>query len=401
MLEDIERQATHHRLATEAVHAGEIAARPGSRPLAQPIYQTTVHAFDSIEALEYASAHLEESWFYYRYSSPNHAAFDEAMARLEGAEAATTTGSGMGAIFAAFSAALKSGDHIIADANIYGGTYLLFTEQLPRFGIETTLVNMSNPDAVRAAVRPTSRVLYFETLTNPLLNVSDLEGLTGLARELGLLSFVDATFSTPVICRPVEWGVDLVLHASTKYIGGHSDALGGVIAGRRDLVEAAHLAGKIMGLTQSPFDAWLNVRSLKTLPLRMTAHSRNAQAVAEWLERQPGISRVYYPGLTSHPQHALAGQLMPEGMFGGMLSFELAGGEAEARRVARSLRHIPVVPSLADVITTITHPASSSHRFMPPEKRTEIGIGGGLLRLSVGIEDVADIIEDLEQAFSS
>ncbi len=402
MIEEIEeRKLTNaRRPATEAVHAGEIADRSGSRPVSQPLYQTTAHAFDSIEAQEFVVDHPDDGWMYYRYSSPNGVAFGEAMARLESAEAATTAGSGMGAVFAALSAVLKSGDHIIADEKIYGGSYALFTEQLPRFGIETTLVNTSDPDAVRAAMRPTSRVLYFETLTNPLLQVTDLEAIAKLARELGLYSFVDATFSTPIICRPVEWGVDIVLHATTKYIGGHSDALGGIIAGRRDIVENAHMYGKLMGLTQSPFDAWLNVRSLKTLPLRMTAHSRNAQIVAEWLESQPRITRVNYPGLVSHPQYDLARKLMPEGLYGGMLSFEVSGGEPAARQFVRTLRNIPVVPSLADVTTTISHPATSSHRTLPREQRLAVGIGDGLLRLSVGVEDVADIIEDLEQALN-
>ncbi|HEX2912653.1 MAG TPA: aminotransferase class I/II-fold pyridoxal phosphate-dependent enzyme [Chloroflexia bacterium] len=399
MLEEIVSHQTQGP-ATTAAHAGEIPERTGSRPVAQPIFQTTVHSFKSIEEMEQVVENPDQGWFYYRYDSPNHSAFADAMAKLENAEAAATAGSGMGAIFAALSAVLKSGDHIVADTKIYGGTYSLLNDQLPRFGIETTYVNIDDESAVRAALRPTTRVLYTETLTNPLLQVTDLEAAAKLAHSLGLLLFVDSTFSTPIVCRPVEWGADVVLHATTKYIGGHSDALGGIMAGRKDIIEAAHLAGKLMGLTQGPFDAWLNVRSLKTLPLRMTAHSRNAQGVAEWLSRQPGIVKVNYPGLESHPQHALARRLMPEGLFGGMLSFELESGEAGARRFVRALREIPLVPSLADVTTTISHPASSSHRMLTPEQRAEVGIGEGLLRLSVGIEDLQDIIQDLEQALA-
>ncbi len=401
MLEEIAPpQSKPHRQATIAAHAGEIAPRNGSRPVAQPIYQTTVHAFDTIEELEDVLDNPERGWFYYRFDSPNHSAFDSAMAHLEGAEAATTAGSGMGAIFLALSAVLKSGDHILADSKVYGGTYSLLQEQLPRFGITSTFVDLDDEAAVRRAVQPGTKVLYFETITNPLLQVTDLERATKLARDLGLLSFVDATFSTPILCRPVEWGVDVVLHATTKYIGGHSDALGGIVAGRKDIVEAAHVAGKIMGVTQSPFDAWLNVRSLKTLPVRMAAHSRTALAVAEWLESQPTVRRVVYPGLASHPQHALARHLMPHGMFGGMLSFELDGGRPTISRFIKALRDIPLVPSLADVTTTISHPASTSHRMLTPQQRADIGVGESLLRLSVGIEDPADVIADMEQALA-
>lgn len=400
MLDEMEISTGTPRPATTAVHAGELAARPFGRPVAQPIFQTTVFAFDDLESLDTTIEQPGEGWFYYRYASPNRVAFEEALAKLENAEAAVAAGSGMGAIFAALTAVLKSGEHIVADSKIYGGSYSLFTEGLPRFGITTTFVDFSDLEQVRQAIRPETRVLYFETLTNPLLQVTDLEGVVKIAREHNLLTYVDATFSTPVICRPLEWGVDLVLHASTKYIGGHSDALGGIVAGRKELVAAIQKVSLIMGLSQGPFDAWLNVRSLKTLPLRMTAHSRNAQTVAEWLQKQPQVSRVYFPGLPEHPQAALARRLMPEGLFGGMLSFEIGGGRQAVNNFIKSLKNIPLVPSLADVTTTISHPASTSHRMLTPEQRVATGITDGLLRLSVGIEDVADIIEDLGQAFS-
>lgn len=387
------------RLATEAAHAGEIAERDLSRSVAQPIYQTTVHSFKSLEDLELVQTNPEEGWFYYRNASPNRTAFEIAMARLEGAEAAVSAGSGMGAIFIALTAVLKNGDHIIADEKIYGGTFALLTQQLPKFGIETTLVDTADELAVRAALRQNTRVLYFETLTNPTLQVSDLPALADLARQLGLYSFVDATFSSPAVCRPLQWGVDIVLHASTKYIGGHSDALGGIVVGRADIVQAANLAGRTMGVTQGPFDAWLNVRSLKTLPLRMAAHSRNAQVVAEWLEKQPAVGLVLYPGLPSHPQHELARKLMPAGLYGGMLAFELAGGPEALNPFIKGLKEIQLVPSLADVTTTISHPAITSHRGLTPAQRAGIGVKDELLRLSVGIEDPADILEDLEQAF--
>ena len=388
-----------HRLATEAAHAGEIAERDLSRSVAQPIYQTTVHAFKSLDDLDLVQTDPDTGWFYYRNAAPNRTAFETAMARLEGAEAAAAAGSGMGAIFIALMAVLKAGDHIIADEKIYGGTFALLTQQLPKFGIEATLVNTADELAVRTALRPTTRVLFFETLTNPTLQVSDIPALAELARRLNLYSFVDATFSTPVLCRPIQWGADIVVHASTKYIGGHSDALGGILAGRADIVQAANMAGRMMGVTQGAFDAWLNVRSLKTLPLRMAAHSRNAQLVAEWLEKQPGVGKVFYPGLPGHPQHELARKLMPEGLFGGMLGFELAAGPKALNPFIKALKVIQLVPSLADVTTTLSHPALTSHRGLTPEQRAGIGVRDELLRLSVGIEDPADILEDLEQAF--
>lgn len=385
--------------ATEAAHAGEVADRKLGTPVAQPIYQTTVHSFKSLKELDRVQTHPDEGWFYYRNASPNRTAFETTMARLEEAEAAVAAGSGMGAIFVALMAVLKTGDHIIADEKIYGGTFALLTQQLPKLGIETTLVDTADELAVRAAVRETTRVLYFETLTNPTLQVSDVPALAGLARELNLYSFVDATFSTPIVCRPLQWGADIVLHASTKYLGGHSDAFGGIVAGRNDIVRAADLAGRLMGATQGAFDAWLNVRSLKTLPLRMTAHSQNAQKVAEWLEKQPAVSRVMYPGLSSHPQHELARKLMPDGLFGGMLAFELAAGPSALDPFIAALKIVQLVPSLADVTTTLSHPALTSHRAMSPEQRANIGVKDELLRLSVGIEDVADILDDFDQAF--
>lgn len=386
---------------TQAIWAGELAARDGSHPLAQPLYQTTVHTFKTLDELDHAMSNPNSSWFYYRYGAPNAASFEAAMAALEHAPAALAVGSGMGAIFLALSAVLKSGDHIVADSKLYGGSYALFVQQLPRFGITTTFVDFNDLEAVRKAVKQTTRMLYFETITNPLLQITDLSAIATLARELSLISCVDATFSTPILCRPFEWGVDLIVHASTKYIGGHSDALGGIVAGRQDLVEAARTAGVLMGVTQSPFDAWLNVRSLKTLPLRMMAHSRNALAVAEWLEKQPQILKVIYPGLASHPQHALAQQFMLGGYYGGMLCFELAGGRPAVAQLIEALQHIPLAPSLADVLTTLTHPASTSHRVLTSEQRANLGVGDGLVRLSVGIEAPDDIIADLEQALKT
>lgn len=387
--------------ATQAARFGATPYAGASVPITQPIYQNTVYAFEDLESMLQVMGGTEPGYIYYRLGTPNQTEFEQAMAQLEGAEAALACGSGMGAIFAALSAVAQTGDHIIADTEIYGGTYVLLTQQLPRFGIETTFVNMRDPQAVRAAFRPGhSRVLYFETLTNPLLSVGDLPGLVALAKELNLLTFVDATFTTPLVSRPLDYGIDIVLHATTKYIGGHSDALGGIAAGKRELIDQARIAAGAFGLTGAPFDAWLNVRSLKTLSLRMAAHSRNALEVAQFLERHPQVERVNYPGLETHPQYALAKKLMPNGC-SGMLSFELKGGFPQALAFGKAIRGIPFAPSLADVSTTLSHPASTSHKAIPIEERQAMGIGEGLLRLSVGIEDPKDLIIELSAALDS
>ncbi len=387
-------------LTTQAVHAGELEVPVNARPLSQPIYQSTVYGYDSLEAVDEVIGGAKEGFVYYRVRTPNQAALEEVLAKLERGEAAYTASSGMGAIFAAIAAVVKQGDHIIADTRIYGSTYSLMTGQLAKFGIETTFVDVADEAAIRAAVRPTTRILYFETIGNPLLQVADLEKLAKLGRELNLLTFVDSTFASPAICRPIEWGADVVLHATTKYIGGHSDALGGVAVGKADFINLTRQTGAVMGMAQGPFDSWLNLRSLKTLPLRMKAHSQNALEVARWLENQSKLQRVIYPGLTSHPQYELAQRQMPDGC-GGMLSFELNGGLPEVSRFMRGLKLIPFAPSLADVTTTVTHPGTTSHRPFTPEKRAELGIKDSLVRLSVGIEDVADILEDLDNALRS
>jgi cystathionine gamma-synthase len=381
--------------STPAVRSAGEPYRGIGRPLAQPIYQTTVYAFDSLEAAKTADS--EGDWFYYRVKGINQTSFEKGIAELEAAEAACACGSGMAAIFNALTVVLSSGDHVLVDGQVYGGTYALLVDQLPKFGISHTFVDMTDYAAVKAAIQPNTKALYFETVTNPLIRVTDLNYMAQLAKEFGLVSMVDATFTTPCVVRPIEYGIDVVLHATTKYIGGHSDALGGLIVGNNDFITQARTQAKLMGLTQSPFDAWLNVRSLKTLPLRMEAHSRNALVVAQWLEKHPKISKVNYPGLESHPQHKLALRQMPNGC-GGMLSFDLDGGEAAVSQFIAKLKDIPFAPSLADVITTVSHPANTSHKMLPREDRLALGIGDGLVRLSVGIEDVADIINDLKTA---
>jgi cystathionine gamma-synthase len=392
-----ENEGAKQQTATAAVRSAAEPYRGIGRPLAQPIYQTTVYAFDSLEAAKTADS--EGDWFYYRNKSLNQTSFEKAIAELENAEAACVCGSGMAAIFNALSVVLQSGDHVLVDGQVYGGTYALLVNQLSRFGISHTFLDLNDYAAVKAAVQPNSKAIFFETVTNPLIRVADLNYMAEVAREFGLVSMVDATFSTPCIVRPLEYGLDVVLHATTKYIGGHSDALGGLVVGRSDFINQAHVQARLMGLSQGSFDAWLNIRSLKTLPLRMEAHSRNALAVARWLEKHPKIAKVHYPGLESHPQHEVAMRQMPNGC-GGMLSFDLEGGEPAVSNFIAKSKGIPFVPSLADVITSVSHPMNTSHKMLPRAERLALGIGDGLVRLSVGIEDVQDIIQDLEVALA-
>jgi cystathionine gamma-synthase len=385
-------------IETLAPRSGDIDIKSPGRPTAMPLFQTTVYSFESIEELEELFTGEQKGWFYYRVGGPNQSAFEEAFAALEKTEAALAASSGMAAISAGIMCVVSAGDHILADKVIYGTTYTLLSGLLPRFGVETSFVDTTNPAEIRAAMRPNTKLLYFETINNPLIGVSDVAALGKLAKELGLVSMVDSTFTTPYLIRPVELGADMVVHATTKYTCGHSDAMGGVLAGSTALIAKAREFAMVMGMTPSPFDAWMNLRSLKTLALRMAAHSHNGQIVAEWLAEQPQVSVVNYPSLKTHPQHTLALQQYPRG-FGGMLSFELKNGSLEkTKKFVKALEGIPFVPSLADVTTSISYPAGTSHRAFPPEERAKIGVTDGLLRLSVGIEDPSDIIAELDNA---
>ncbi|NWJ44547.1 MAG: aminotransferase class I/II-fold pyridoxal phosphate-dependent enzyme [Chloroflexi bacterium] len=396
----LQRKRAKRSQETLAAHAGEIEITQAGRPLAMPLYQTTVWGFDSVEDANSIYHDPSKGWVYYRSSGPNQSAFEKAFAQMEGAEASRATGSGMAAIFTALITAAQAGDHIIAEKSIYGVTVSLFLKQLSRFGIEVTFADLSDEQAVKAALKPNTKAIFFETLGNPLVGVADLAALANLARENKLVSIVDSTFTPPTLLRPLEYGVDVVVHATTKYTNGHSDALGGILSGNKNFVKMATESAQLIGLTMSPFDAWMNVRSLKTLPLRMGAHCRNALAIAQWLEAQPQVSRVHYPGLESHARHELAQRQLPKG-FGGMLAFEIKeGGAEEVQRFIKALEHIPYVPSLADVITTVNYPAMTSHRHLSLEQRNAVGVTDRLVRISAGIEDPADIIADLEQALS-
>jgi cystathionine gamma-synthase len=381
--------------ATLAARAGLEVNLGLGRPVNPAIHQATVYAFDSLEELERVYDG-EPGHIYYRNGHVNSGVLEETLAALEAGEACAVAASGMAAISSAFLALLRAGDHIVADRNVYGGTYALFTNDLPRLGITATLVDAQDPAALEAAIQPNTSLLHLESLSNPTLRVADLPALVAIGKRHGLTVSVDNTFASPALLRPLEHGADLVFHSLAKYIGGHGAVMGGAVVGDRDLVDAAR--GKLvhLGGTMSAFDAWLGLMGVKTLGLRMRAHSDNALEVARFLEGHKQVSTVHHPGLESHAQFDLAQPLFPRGT-GGMLSFELRGGLEAARAfIRRVAARIPLAPSLADVSSTLSYPAGTSHRALTPEARAAIGVTDGLLRLSVGIEDVQDIIADLE-----
>lgn len=391
------KPAPSYDLTTLAARAGEEARPNRSAPLVEPIYQSTVYAFEDLDDLDRAMAGTEPAAFYYRNGTPNAATLERALATLEGTEAALVAGSGMAAISAALLGVLKTGDHVITDARVYGVTYALLAEEFPRLGIEVSFVDACDLNEVEGAFRANTRVVHVESLTNPLMTVPDVPALATLAHARGALLSVDNTFASPAVFRPAEHGADLVTHSVSKYLSGHSTAFGGVACGRADLIALARTRLLRLGGTISAFDAWMTMQGLKTLGLRMRAHSGNAQAVADVLVNHPRVKAVYHPGLSDHPQFHLAMDLYPQG-FGGMLSADIE----DAPRFVKALAgRIPLAPSLADVVTTISWPWGTSHRPLPEGERRRLGITPNLLRLSIGIEDIGDLLGDFEAALDA
>jgi len=340
-----------------------------------------------------------DGYVYTRYGSPTVAALEKAVAALEGAEDAVVLASGMAALHLALTqAGAAPGAPVVAASDLYGATHTL----LARLGTALRYVDMSDLDATRTAIeeaRP--RVVLLEVMSNPLLKIADLPAIVQAAHRAGATVVVDSTFTTPFLFRPIERGADAVVHSATKYLGGHGDVMGGVIAASAQRVKALRELLKVHGANLGPFEAWTILRGVKTLPLRMREHCANAMRVAHWLQAHSGVSRVWYPGLPDHPQHELARRLFREGCFGGVVAFELRGaGEVEVQRFMESLKLVQTGPSLGDVTSLILYPAMASHRAMPREERYRLGITDGVVRLSVGIEDVGDIIADLDQALT-
>jgi len=371
---------------TRAVHAGRTSEPVVQEPASVPIYQSAPFIFNDMEQFAaVGKAKISGGYLYTRWANPTVEALARTIASLEGAESAACFASGMGAIHAAVASRVAAGEHIVSARQIYGGTYGLFNDYLPRTGVEVTFADMTDLDAVASAFRDATRVLYFETIGNPTLPVADVDALVALGRRHDATVIVDATFTTPYLFDAVSHGVDLVVHSATKYLGGHSDATAGVVAGTAEATAAIRHLGIDYGGCLAPLDAWLTIRGIQTLALRMDRICANALALATRLEGLHGVERVTYPGLASHPQFALAQKLLPRG-FGGMLTFEVAGGVAAGRRVLERVRLASPAASLGGTKTLIVHPASITHTQLSREEREAAGITDGLLRVSVGIE---------------
>ena len=364
-----------------------------------PIYQTATFQLPTPEARATYAAEVAPAQFYTRYGSPNSKQVEALLAALEGSEAALMLGSGMAAISTALLSNLKSGDHVVAQLTHYTATLSLLTDMLPRFGIQVTQVDQRNADAFARAMQPNTRIVYTETPTNPTMDLTDLRATAEIAHAHGALAITDNTFASAYNQRLLQIGYDLVVHSATKYLNGHSDVTAGAICGPRKLIEKAWEYARINGPVLHPFEAWLLRRGLHTYGLRMARHNANALVVARFLESHPAVGKVYYPGLESHPQHELARRQMTGG-FGGMIAFEMKGGYDAAYRVIGRTRLCILVVSLGGVETLITHPASMVHTQQTEEQRALAGIAPGLIRLSVGCEDVEDIVADLQQALA-
>jgi cystathionine beta-lyase/cystathionine gamma-synthase len=377
------------RMGTKAVHGG-IVADPLAGAVMPPIYQTSTYVQDGLGR--------HKGYEYARTRNPTREALERSVAALEGGVHGFAFGSGLAAVDAVMKL-LSAGDHVVSGENVYGGTHRQMTYIWSRLGLSFTFVDGGDLDAVAAALTPRTKVIYAETPTNPMMRLCDLAATAGIAKRADALLVVDNTFATPLFQRPLELGADLVLHSTTKYLNGHSDMVGGMlVTSRDDLAERLAFIQNGTGAVPGPFDCWLALRGIKTFPLRMRQHDANGRRIAEWLTHQPRVRQVYYPGLPTHSQHDLACRQMSG--FGGMISVEL-GDAAFARRVAERTKVFALAESLGGVESLIGHPASMTHASVPPELRKKMGLTDSLLRLSVGIEDVEDLIEDLDQALAA
>jgi cystathionine beta-lyase/cystathionine gamma-synthase len=368
-----------------------------ARPVSTPIYQTATYGFDDPEVLAETIRRGKDAGFVYtRWHNPTRAALEGVVADLEGGERAVSFASGMAAVTTVLAALARSGDHVVSSPTLYGGTFGVMTRLLPRWGIETTLAGSHRVDDMAAALRDDTVLCFAETIGNPHVPVTDIEALAAVCRERGVRLVIDNTFASPYLCRPLALGADVSLHSTTKYIGGHHDLTGGVAVGDHDLLGMVREMSIELGGVAGTLDAWLAIRGVQTLALRMERHCANAVALAELLDAHPKVARTWYPGLASHPDHEVATRILrgPSGM----LSFELAGGLEAGRRFQESLEVALVAPSLGGVHTLATHPATVTHTQMRPEERRAQGIADGLIRVSVGIEDPDDILEDFERA---
>ena len=386
-------------LETRAIHS-QAAPLNGSRPVSVPIYQTSVFAFEDAAACARALDDPAAGFAYSRYANPTTQALEAMAADLEGGAAALATSSGMGAINAVLLATLRPGDHVIAQRCLYGGTFAVFAGLAARYGIDVSYITGRDPAEVSEAARPASRLLFLETIANPTIAVSDLPAMIAAGHQAGLTCVVDNTFATPVLCRPIDYGADIVVHSATKYLGGHDDVtLGLVISADEQAHQALWKYTVELGVAADPFAAWLTLRGLKTLKLRMDRHCANAAHLAGKLAGRPGIAQVHWPGLPGHPDHAVAARILSG--YGGMVAFDLAGGREAGLKFVTGLRLAALAPSLGGAETLVLHPASTSHRQMDAASLGAAGIGEGTVRVSVGLEHPDDLWADFGQALAA
>ncbi len=375
------------RFETIAIHAGD---RPEATfgAISVPIYQTSTFVFQDVGKTR--------GYDYSRTANPTRKVLEDTITQLEGGEAGFAFATGMAAETTVMHL-LKAGDHVISGDDVYGGTYRLFQNVMRNFGLEFTFLRMDNRNRIEEAIKPNTRMLWLETPSNPLLNIIDIEMVVDIARKHKLLTVIDNTFATPYFLRPIEYGIDLVVHSTTKYLNGHCDVIGGAVVTTTDeLTERVQFLLNAMGTCAAPFDCWLVLRGIETLPVRMKRHEENALAVANYLKEHPRVKRVLYPGLEAHPGHVIARRQMKG--FGGVVSFEVKGGIESVNTFLRRLKVFALAESLGGITSLAEHPATMSHASMPKEQREKAGITDELIRLSVGLENIGDLIEDLWQA---
>ena len=376
---------------TLAVHGGTVRSQFGEH--SEALFLTSSFVFDNASQAAKRFIGEQPGNIYSRFTNPTVKMFEDRLAAMEGAEQCVATSTGMAAILACVMGLLKAGDHIVSSRSLFGSTVSLFNNIFTKFGVETTYVSVTDVDEWVAAVRPNTKLFFLETPSNPLTEIADITAIAAVAKACGAILAVDNCFCTPILQRPIEQGADVVIHSATKYIDGQGRVLGGAVLGRKKHLEGVYQFLRTAGPTMSAFNAWVFLKGMETLKLRMEAHSANALELARWLETKTNVERVYYPGLASHPQHALAMRQQKTG--GGILSFEVKGGKAAAWRVIDSTKLLSITANLGDTKTTITHSASTTHARNTPEARAAANITDGLIRISVGLEAVVDIRNDL------
>ena len=363
-----------------------------------PLYLTSSFVFEDAEDMRASFADEKERNIYSRYSNPNTIEFINKVCQMEGAETGFAFASGMAAVYSTFAALLKSGDHIVSASSIFGATHSLFVNYFPKWNIETTYFDINAPETIESCIQPNTKILFAESPTNPAVDIIDLELLGKIAKKHNLILIIDNCFATPYLQQPIKWGADLVIHSATKLMDGQGRVLGGITVGRADLIKDIYLFSRLTGPTLSPFNAWVLSKSLETLAVRLERHCENAFKVAEFLENHPQVNKVKYPFLKSHPQYAIAQKQMKLG--GNIVAFEIKGGIEAGRAFLDKIKLCSLSPNLGDTRTIVTHPASTTHSKLSVEERLAVSITDGLVRVSVGLETVADVIADLEQALS-